>query len=65
MLNTRWTDQLIGKIGQIRLIYGTTIIRGEIDGDYDVDDGNFLDMFFVFSSAHYGISLIEHSLGKQ
>ena len=44
MVNTRWTDQLIGKIGQIRLIYSTTIIRVEIDGGYDVDDGNFLDI---------------------
>ena len=32
MANTRWTDQLlIGKIGQIRLIYCTTITRLQID----------------------------------
>ena len=59
MVNTGWTDQLIGKIGQIRLIYGTTIIRGEIDGDYDADDDSFLDSLVVclFSAANYSISL--------
>ena len=41
MVNKRWTDQLIGKIGQIRLIYSATIFRVEIDGDYDVDDEYF------------------------
>ena len=67
MVNTRWTDQLIGKIGQIRLIYCTTIISGEMDGDYDVDDGHLFGQFgyLYFPPPILVFPYIEHSLGKQ